>query len=225
MSTISPTSATSSGLGSSGTTGSSAMGKNEFLKLLTAQLQHQNPLTPMDNTAFVAQLAQFSSLEQMQNVNSNLITSILVNQSVNNSLATSLIGRDIQAKGDEFTHASAGTEKLQFNLAADADVKVTVLDSTGKVVATLKPGTMTSGSQSVTWDGNGQDGKPVAAGDYTFKVTATDSRGATVTAETLVNGRVTGVKFEDGNTYLMVGGRKINMGDVLQIVEAQATRP
>jgi flagellar basal-body rod modification protein FlgD len=226
MSTISSTGATSNDLGSAlGTSGTSALGKDEFLKLLTAQLQHQNPLSPMDNTAFVAQLAQFSSLEQMQNMNSSLATSIMVSQSVNNSLATSLIGRDIQARGDDVTHAVGGSEKLQFNLASGADVKVDVLDSTGKVVATVKSAGMASGNQSVTWDGNGLDGKPVAAGDYTFKVTATDSKGAAVTAETLVTGRVTGVKFEDGITYLMVGGRKISMGDVQQIVEAQTTKP
>ena len=202
------------------TIGTSDLGKNDFLKLLTAQLAHQDPLNPMDNTAFVAQLAQFSSLEQMQNVNSNLGTSILLSQSVNNSLATTLIGRDVQASGDTVTQTAGGSSNLNFNLDSDASVQVTVVDSSGKTVATLKPGDMKAGQQSVTWDGKADDGTTAPSGDYTFKVTATDAKGNPVGAETFIRGRVTGVKFENGSTYVMVGSRQLSMSDITQIFEA-----
>ncbi|HVP39530.1 MAG TPA: flagellar hook capping FlgD N-terminal domain-containing protein, partial [Candidatus Saccharimonadales bacterium] len=149
----SASSAAASGLTSTLTgTGSTTLGKDDFLKLLTAQLQHQDPLQPMDNTAFVAQLAQFSSLEQLQNMNSSLSTDILLNQSVNNSLATGLIGRNIVAKGDQITLAAGGTADLSFNLSAAADAKITVVDSSGKTVATLTPGHLGAGDQTVTWN-------------------------------------------------------------------------
>jgi flagellar basal-body rod modification protein FlgD len=222
MSTINATSSLTGSLASTtSTAGTTAMGKDDFLKLLTTQLQNQNPLEPMDNTAYVAQLAQFSSLEQMQNMNSNLATSILLNQSVNNSLATSLIGRDIQSRGDQLTHVSSDKQQLDFTLGgAAAKVKVEVVDANGKVVATLEPGAMSSGSQSVTWDGKETDGSTAPAGDYTFRVSATDAKGAAVSSQTTVTGRVTGVKFDNGNTYLMIGGRKVSMADIIQIAEA-----
>ncbi|MBI5837321.1 MAG: flagellar hook assembly protein FlgD [Candidatus Eisenbacteria bacterium] len=204
-----------------GASGASALGKEDFLLLLTAQLRNQDPMQPIQNEAFVAQLAQFSSLEQMQNMNDGMATSILLNQSVNNSLTTGLIGRDVEARGDQFTLSAGGKVDLGFNLSGAAgSVKVEVVDSSGKVVATVKSGSMGEGSHTVAWDGNGADGQPAPAGEYTFKVTATDAKGAAVPAETLVRGRVTGVKFSHGQTYLLVGDRSVSLSDVTQIVEA-----
>ncbi len=214
-------STTLAGLGAGSTSDlTGALGKEEFLKLLTAQLQHQDPLQPVQNEAFVAELAQFSSLEQMQNVNSNLATSLLLNQSVNNSLATTLIGREVEAAGNDFTLAQGGNANLSFHLDGDATAKVEVVDGSGKVVATLEPGSLKAGDQSVTWDGKGADGQPAPPGQYTFRVTATDAKGNPVAAHTLIRGRVTGVQFEDGATYLLVGSRKLSLSDVTQILEA-----
>jgi len=213
-------SSTGSSLASLTGTGSSVMGKDQFLQLLVVQLQNQDPTQPMQNTEFVAQLAQFSALEQMQNVNSNLGTSILLNQSVNNSLATTLIGRDIEAHGNSFTFASGDQPQLSFNLSGDANATVNIVDSTGKTVATIKAGDLKSGMNSVTWDGKTQDGTPAAAGDYTFTVSATDAKGNAVTADTMVRGRVTGVKFDNGVTYLLVGSQTFSLSDVTQILEA-----
>ena len=196
--------------------------RDQFLKLFVAQLENQNPLDPPNGADMVAQLAQFSSLEQMQNMNDNLTNNIMINQSVNNSLSTTLIGREVEARGDTFTLESGAKTNLGFNLSGDATVKVEVLDSNGKVVATLKPGDMKPGSQSISWDGNGADGKPAASGDYTFRVTATDAKGNAVGSQTMVRGKVTGVKFMNGGTYLMVGSRTFSLADVTQILEASA---
>ncbi len=226
MSITSTTAATgSSDLGGAlGAGGTSALGKEEFLKLLTAQLRNQDPLQPIQNEQFVAQLAQFSSLEQMQNMNDNLTSNIMINQSVNNSLATTLIGREVEAKGNTFTLESGSKTNLSFTTSADASAKVEVVDSNGKVVATIKAGDLKAGNQSVSWDGNGADGKPAASGDYTFRVTATDAKGNAVGTQTMVRGKVTGVKFQNGGTYLMVGSRTFSLADVTQILDASATK-
>lgn len=216
-------SAASTAAGTASITGSSAMGKDEFLKLLTSQLQNQDPLKPMDNEQFVSQLAQFSSLEQMQNMNASLSSNILINQSVNNQLAANMIGRQIEANGNDLHLDTGGKADLNFTLAASANAKIEVLDSSGKVVATLKPGDMKAGKQSVSWDGKGDDGKPAAAGDYTFRVTGTDAQGNSVAAQTFVRGKVTGVKFENGGTYLMVGSRTFSLADVTQILDGSST--
>ena len=217
-SSTSSTSSTGSSLTSG--VGSSAMGKDQFLQLLVTQLQNQDPTQPMQNTEFVAQLAQFSSLEQLQNVNTNLSTGNLLNQSVNNSLSTSLIGKTIEATGDTITYAQGDQPKLSFNLSADANAKVEVVDSNGKTVATIKADGLKSGQNSVTWDGKTSDGTAAPAGTYTFKVTATDVNGNAVASSTLVQGKVTGVEFDNGATYLLVGSQKYQLSDVTQILGA-----
>ena len=220
--TITGATASSNGLfGGLGAGGAGALGKEEFLALLTAQLRNQNPLEPMQNEAFVAQLAQFSSLEQMQNVNSNLGASLLLTQSVNNSLATTLIGREVEGRGDGISLEEGGKANLTFRLSADADVKIEVKDSSGKVVATLTPGQLKSGEQTVTWDGKDSEGKAAPAADYTFKVTAKDAKGGAVATENLFRGRVTGIKFENGGTYLLIGSRRVSLSEITQILEAK----
>src|SRR5512145_3299493 len=85
---------------SSTTSTKNILGKDEFLKMLIAQLKHQDPLNPMDGTAFTAQLAQFSSLEQLQNINTQLTSFTKQQQSLGNTQAVNLIGREVLAKGN-----------------------------------------------------------------------------------------------------------------------------
>src|SRR5262245_52238773 len=86
--------------------GGQNLGRDEFMRLLTAQLTHQDPLQPVTNEAFIAQLAQFSALEQMQGIRASLETSQLLDQSMNNFLASSLIGRQVRAAGDSIDLAA-----------------------------------------------------------------------------------------------------------------------
>ena len=101
-------------------TGGATLGKEDFLKLLMTQLQYQDPLNPMDNQDFMAELAQFSSLEQLQNVNSNLQANFLLTQSLNNSLATNLIGKRVIALGSQVYLGRDSGEEITFDLSAAA---------------------------------------------------------------------------------------------------------
>src|SRR3954462_6523060 len=126
--------------------GSSKLGKDEFLKLMMAQLSQQDPTAPSDSNAMVAQLAQFSSLEQMQNVNSTL-TSLLVGQaSQNNTGAINLVGKDILYKTDQLTLEAGQTPTASAKLGSEAaEVTATITDSTGKIVRTIKLGAQPAG--------------------------------------------------------------------------------
>ena len=109
------------------------LGKDAFLRLLVTQLNYQDPLSPMQNEAFVAQLAEFSALEQMQNINRNLEDSIqanfLLNKAMNNSLVTTLIGKDVVASTNRFTYDPEGNIELGFQLSQPGkDVKVKIYD-------------------------------------------------------------------------------------------------
>src|SRR5262245_58163951 len=120
MATSSTNSLGSVGLGpnSADPIGSSKLGKDEFLKLLMAQLAHQDPTAPADSNAFVAQLAQFASMEQLQSVNSQL-EALLVAQTANNQTSvSSLVGRDVVYRTDRVHLDESGQVSLQGNLAA-----------------------------------------------------------------------------------------------------------
>ncbi len=216
MSTIDPLSSAS--IGSPYYSGSSALGKEDFLKLLITQLQYQDPLSPLENTEFMAQLAQFSSLEQLQNVNSNLQTNLLLTQSLNNSLATNLIGKRIVALGKELYLTGKEGLEITFDLVADGGVTVKVYDDNGNLVRTLKPGALPSGRNRLPWDGKDSEGNSLPLGNYSFQVEATDSNGNSLDVTTYSTGLVTGVKFEDGNAVLMLGDQGVDLSDIIEIL-------
>lgn len=203
---------------SSAATGTNELGKDAFLQLLVTQLRYQDPLSPMENEAFLAQLAQFSSLEQMQEMNANLEDSMLLTQSLNNSAAAGLIGKNVRASGDEVTVEAGGTAKLGYVLGDAAQhVTVTVLDESGRVVRVLEATGQSNGSHSIDWDGRNIAGEAVPAGTYTFDVEATDSEGNPVPSVSWVEGRVDGVTFRGGSAFLLVGDREVPLSSVLDI--------
>jgi flagellar basal-body rod modification protein FlgD len=215
---------TVSGSGSAGlATATNDLDKNAFLKLLTTQLQNQDPLNPADSTQFTAQLAQFSSLEQLSNINSTLNTLQLYQASNNNAQAVGFIGKDIVANGHSIEMASGQPVSCDYELSAAAkSVVVTIYDATGNFVRDYNQTALAAGKQSLTWDGRDRNGNTVADGAYTFEVQAVDAKGANLNAKTFSKGTVTGVTFEDGTTYLITDRTKTAIGDVIQITQAAA---
>lgn len=205
---------------------SKTMGKEAFLTLLITQLQHQDPLNPADSTEFTAQLAQFSSLEQLSNVNENLESLKLYQASINNAQAVAFIGKDIVFSGNHLAVQGGQASACEFELGAAAkSATVSIYDATGGFVADIPLTGLNAGKQSVVWDGRDRSGSPVADGSYTFEVQAMGVGGEKLTATTYSKGTVTGVVFEDGITYLMVGGSKIAVGEVTQISQGSSGTP
>jgi flagellar basal-body rod modification protein FlgD len=207
-------------------TSKTTMGKDAFLTLLITQLQHQDPLNPADSTEFTAQLAQFSSLEQLNNVNENLSALKLYQASINNAQAVSFIGKDILATGNSVEARSGQTVACEFDLAKPAQkVVVSVYDATGAFVKDVVATGLTAGRQTVSWDGRDRSGNTVADGTYTFEVQAEGSGKEAVAATTYTRGTVAGVSFQDGVTYLAVGNRRVAIGDVVQVTQQTAATP
>jgi flagellar basal-body rod modification protein FlgD len=205
--------------GTSSTPASSIVGKEDFLKLLVTQLQYQDPLNPAESTEFTAQLAQFSSLEQLTNVNENLEYLQLYQASINNAQAVDFIGKTVTTKGNSVSVSDGVSENIAFELPGDAaDVTISIYDASGQLSATIEAGALGEGKQTITWNAEDQDGNTVSDGDYTFEVGAVDSEGNVVEVSSFSKAVVTGVTFEDGVTYLMAGGRKIPMGDVVEVL-------
>jgi len=155
-------------------TGGKALGKDAFLQLLVTQLKNQNPLDPQDNSAFVAQLAQFSSLEGITTLNST-VSSLAGNYSSSQALqASSLVGRNVIVQTntvqlDDPSKGMTGSVTVPSSIAGGT---VSITDSSGTVVRTLDLGSRAAGSASFTWDGKDKDGNLVKTGTYTVKANA-----------------------------------------------------
>jgi flagellar basal-body rod modification protein FlgD len=192
------------------------LGKNEFLKLLVAQLKYQDPLNPMDGTDFAAQLAQFSSLEQLNNLNEGIKNLGVYQMSQANAQAVNLIGKEVVVGNGDSFQAEGKAVDLAYELAKDAkSVELTIRDANGAVVDTIKASDQTTGTNKVTWNGGINHN-----GTYTFQVAATGADGSAVTAETLTTGKVTAVSFKNQSIYVNVGGQEIAFGDVREVKQS-----
>lgn len=204
---------------------SGVLGKEDFLKLLVAQLSQQDPLNPQDGAEFVAQLAQFSSVEQLVNIRGGLDTLAMAQQASTSAQVVGFIGRDVVALGDEIEVGEGGA-RVSFSLAGAAeDVDVDILDANGEAVATVNAGACKSGETTVLFDGRDGDGNPLEPGSYHFRVRAKDADGATVAATPLVTGTVVGVTFEAGYPELLLAnGKRLALADVIR-VERESNLP
>ena len=167
------------------------MGKDDFLHLLVTQLQNQDPLNPTDHTEFTAQLAQFSSLEQLHNVNDNLTQLQNFQASTNNTQAVSMLGKEITAKGNYLQLTDGKASGCDFSLSRDAAlVTVNIYDSTGRFVSAFENKNLPAGRHTLEWDGKDNDNIPVKDGHYTFAIQATDANDQKIRVETLFSGVV-----------------------------------
>lgn len=196
--------------------------KDAFLKLLTTQLQHQDPLNPMENAEFVAQLAQFSSLEQLQGISDGMESLYLVNMSMNNAALTGLIGKDVVATGDQFHYAGEGDTALHYDAASSAtEATVTITNEDGKVVYTGAMGAVPQGQATWTWDGKDQNGQACPEGDYSFAITATDADGNEVEVTEQMVGRIDGMDLSSGSPLLTMNGLTVDLSSVQSLEEAE----
>ncbi len=189
---------------------------DSFLKLLTTQLQHQDPLSPIDSNQFISQLVAFAGVEQQINSNSNLEKLIGLQ---NNNLTTSAlgyIGKTVEASGDT-TELADGQAQFGYNLSdTAAATDLVVLDSTGHIVYATA-GDTTAGNHGFTWDGHDLNGNTLPNGSYTLRIAAQDAQGKAVSATTSVFGKVTGVANDDTGLALLVGATRIPVDDVLGV--------
>ena len=202
-------------------TPSAELGKEEFLQLLVSQLQHQNPLEPTNNEDFIAQLATFSSLEQLQDINTGTQTGLLMQQSLGNAMSTSLIGRDVLLDTSNVRVESGSASDFLVDLDDDATLTVEVRNADGDLVRSMTVAgqddlPLIPGEHEVHWDGKDDKGKAVPDGEYSVSVTATDATGGDVGVSTWLRGHVDGVRFSQGTAYVIVGSMEFTLTDVIE---------
>lgn len=195
------------------TSSTKTVGKDEFMKLLLAQLKNQDPLKPVDGTDFAAQLAQFSSLEQLKNLNTTLETQSVNQMTLGYSQSVNMIGKEAVANSGNTVTANGQTTGLNYRLASNAQsVTISILDKDGNLVKTWDESAKPAGMNRSTWDTSG-----VEKGDYTYRITAKDSSGATVAAETMAAGVVTAVHFRSNQILVTLNGREVPLSSIVEI--------
>jgi len=204
---------------------SSSLGKDDFMKLLIQQMKNQDPMNPVDGTQFAAQLAQFSSLEQLQNLNNSMTSSInanyLLTQSINNTLSSTLIGKAVKIGGAGLSNTGQDSVQLGYKLTTSASsVKVNIYDENGTLVKTLDDLPTSSGDHKLSWDFSDNNGNKVPKGKYKFEVKAKDMSGNNLITTSYKYGLVSGVRFTDTGTVLVVDNSEYNFSDILEIINA-----
>jgi flagellar basal-body rod modification protein FlgD len=203
-------------------TGSINMNKDDFLKLLMAQLQNQDPMSPENPKDFVAQLAQFSSLEQQINSNSNLenlskaIQGLQQSQGIAQGVA--LLGKTVQGNANLLTVAGGKAFDGAYQLPQGAaQVAVGIFDASGNQVATLNLEAQAAGSRGFSWDGKDSSGKAVADGVYTYQVAAQDKAGKAIQVSNSLTGTVDQVYQDAKGIWITVNGQKMLMNNITTV--------
>ena len=208
--------------------GKSELGKDDFLNLMIAQLKFQDPMEPLKGTEFTAQLAQFSSLEQLSNMSKSLDNSISANlqlsQSVNNTMAATLIGKDVKLSGT--TLQNTGQENTEFGYTLiegnASEIEVNVYDAGGNLVKTFDDPPKVKGDNKLLWDFTDNNGNKLEKGSYRFEVTAKSSNGSTLSAEGYRYGAIDSIRYTDNGTALVVNGVEYSLADVYEIINQQS---
>jgi flagellar basal-body rod modification protein FlgD len=211
------TTATSAAQGSAAAA-SATFGKNfdTFLRLLTTQLQNQDPLSPMDTTQFTQQLVQFSSVEQSIRQNQNLETLIAFQKNAQSATAVSYIGKTVEMSGEKVgVVGGQGVITYQLPEAASRTI-VSIFDADGKLVKRIE-GSNDQGYNAVDWNGRSDSGTQLPDGDYKVEVSAMDYGGRSLRVNTAMVGNVTDVHFLQGSTLLTVNGVKLPLSQLTAV--------
>lgn len=215
---IDPIATLSSNAGAAAMKKATGLNKDDFLQLFITQMKNQDPLSPMDSSEFLGQLAQLTQVEQAYNTNSNL-QSLISQQNANSNLAAvSFIGKQVEASGNTFKRTEGAEAKLSFTLPAAADnVTILIKDAAGTAVRTINAGRLAGGEGTVTWDGTDNNRNPLVAGIYQFEVSGKAADGSALAGTPMISGVVDGVSLEGSAPTLTVGGVEVALADVRAI--------
>lgn len=207
--------------------GADIMGKEDFLSLLVAQLKNQDPLNPDDPTEFTAQLAQFSSLEQLFNLNESIDKMVESQLGADRFDTMGLIGKDIVYTDNTFSFTGEPVN-VGYQLDGEAaSVSISIQDENGANIATLHPTDLTKGEHLLQWNGLDNNGDEVPEGSYTIVVQASSSgKDSTVAISPLVQSEVGGVDFSDGSEDPIIqtlAGANIAASSILAVYQPQQT--
>jgi flagellar basal-body rod modification protein FlgD len=188
----------------------------DFMNLLVAQIQNQDPLSPMSNAEFTSQITQFSMLEQIAGLGNKMDQQVLMSQAINNTAMLSLIGRDVTVAGDQVTVDDGEVSPNMLNAAAAGTATVEVLDSTGAVIRTYEV-RVNAGLNEISWDGKQADDSQAPNGEYKLRVKVKNPEGEEVVSAVLMTAAVEGLRFENNAAIVTVNGKDFQVADIFKV--------
>ncbi len=199
--------------------GDSELDRQDFMTLFITQLQYQDPMKPMDSYEMASQMAQFSNMEATMKVADNMEKLLNYQISQNNLQLLNLIGKSVQAIGDQIGVVNGTANPTEFTLANATDrCFVNVYDAAGHLVDIETLGYQASGLRQFAWDAKNTKGEIVKDGAYRYEVQAYDAAGQEVAVEYRSTGKVTGVDFNSGVATVQVDGHvNMSVGDIITV--------
>jgi flagellar basal-body rod modification protein FlgD len=201
-------------------TGSNDLGQTEFLELMMAQLEFQDPMKPMDNGEFLGQMAQFSTvtgIEDMQKSLDQLSATYSAGQTLQ---STQLVGQEVLIENNSLKLLKEGSASGSFELdVSSGDVQLSITNSAGNVVRELPMGQFPAGRHAFNWDGMNQSGKRAPEGDYTMNILAEQDDGF-ISATVLTSRVIDSVEFGNGTQTTL----NTRQGDVLTLPDIRQIR-
>lgn len=207
------------------TTGNNQLDKEAFMKLLLTQMKNQDPMNPMESHEMATQLAQFTSLEKLTNIDDSIRAQTKAAEPGLNFDSLKLIGKvvggdsaNILRENDDEIHS------IRLNALGDVkDLQVEIRDEGGQTIRTLNKSRVSQGRVDIEWNGLLEDGQKARAGNYKVIASGIGTNGRGVGIETGFEGVVTGVTFGKGGPTLMVGNQKVIMSDIKNIADPVET--
>ena len=206
------------------------LGKDDFLRIMITQMRHQDPTNPFKPEQMAAEMAQFASVEQLQNVNQNLAKMTSQNQPLERLAMTNMIGKIITVDRDRFPHTEGINDSLAYVIPKDAsEVRVAIVAESGETVFEKNLGPQKAGESTFSWDGLKINSLPAKTGNYMLRVEATDERGQSMQTDSKTQARVIGVSFEGSEPVFLIGDAKrqdkVTLRNIIRIESDSAVLP
>ncbi|MBK6897079.1 MAG: flagellar hook capping family protein [Alphaproteobacteria bacterium] len=196
---------------------------DDFLQLLTTQLQNQDPLSPLDTNEFTSQLVQFAGVEQQININSKLNN--LVSLGIGNSFSSALnyVGKDVSYLSAEMYYDGAKPVEINYAIEGVSNkTTINIFSEDGELVFSQDVSD-DEGVENFTWNGQKKGGGTVPAGTYNVRVDAIDADDKSLKTSTVVTGNVKGIETQNGQTFLLVGERAVSIANIINVQTPKPT--
>ncbi|MDB4989884.1 MAG: flagellar hook capping protein [Myxococcaceae bacterium] len=195
-----------------------ALGPDDFMKLLVAQLKNQDPNNPLDTKELVTQLSQLTSVQELTSIGKKMGALTTATNGMAANQSAGLIGKTVSGLANTAQLGPTGGATSAVTLAQSADsATVSISDVAGRVVKTFTLPSLNAGPQALSWDGTDTVGQRAPAGTYTFSVDAKNSSGQPVATDMTVSGIVTGVDYDSGTPELAIGKARIPLTNITTI--------